>query len=85
VTNYVVFDLETVPDLDIARRILNLNADVPDEQVRGAIGEKYARPDQDPQQAFVKPPLHRIVCIGALYAERDHDRPLSVGGCRREG
>ena len=77
-TNYVVFDLETVPDLSIARRILNLNADVPDEKVRGAIGEKYARPDQDPQQAFVKPPLHRIVCIGAVYAERDDEGPFGV-------
>lgn len=77
-TNYVVFDLETVPDLDVARRILNLSAAVPDEKVRGAIGAKYARPDQDPQQAFVKPPLHRIVCIGALYAEREHEGPFNV-------
>ena len=54
-TNYVVFDLETVPDLDIARRLLNLGADVPNEEVRSAIGQKYARPDQVPREIFLKP------------------------------
>ena len=69
-TNYVVFDLETVPDLDIARRLLNLGAEVPNEEVRVAIGQKYARPDQDPREIFLKPLFHRIVCIGAVFAER---------------
>ena len=77
-TSYVVFDLETVPDLDIARRLLNLGADVPNEEVRSAIGQKYARPDQDPREIFLKPLFHRIVCIGAVFAERDHDGPFSV-------
>ena len=77
-TNYVVFDLETVPDLDIARRLLNLGAEVPNEEVRVAIGQKYARPDQDPRAICLKPLFHRIVCIGAVFAERDHDGPFSV-------
>ncbi|MBP6770839.1 MAG: hypothetical protein KA171_23890, partial [Reyranella sp.] len=74
-TNYVVFDLETVPDLAIARRLLRLDATMPDETVRGAIAEKYARPDQDPAEIFLKAPFHRVVCIGAVYAEREHDGP----------
>ena len=77
-TNYVVFDLETVPDLDIARRLLNLGAEVPNEEVRVTIGQKYARPDQDPREIFLKPLFHRIVCIGAVFAERHHDGPFSV-------
>lgn len=77
-TNYVVFDLETVPDLDIARRLLNLGAEMPNEEVRVAIGQKYARPDQDPREIFLKPLFHRIVCIGAVFAERHHDGPFSV-------
>ena len=77
-TNYVVFDLETVPDLDIARRLLNLGAEMPNEEVRVAIGQKYARPDQDPREIFLKPLFHRVVCIGAVFAERDHDGPFSV-------
>ena len=77
-TNYVVFDLETVPDLDIARRLLNLGAEMPNEEVRVTIGQKYARPDQDPREIFLKPLFHRIVCIGAVFAERDHDGPFSV-------
>ena len=52
-TNYVVFDLETVPDLDIARRLLNLSAEVPNEEVRSAISQKYARPDQEPREIFL--------------------------------
>jgi len=78
VTNYVVFDLETVPDLVIARRLLRLDAMVPDEIVRRAIAEKYARPDQDPAEIFLKAPFHRVVCIGAVYAEREHDGPFTV-------
>jgi len=78
VTHYVVFDLETVPDLVIARRFLRLEATVPDDAVRRAIAEKYARPDQDPAEVFLKAPFHRVVCIGAVFAERDHDGPFTV-------
>ena len=77
-TDYVVFDLETVPDLEMARRLLCLDAEVPDAEVRGAIGERYARADQDPHDLFLKPPLHRIVCIGAVFARREDDGPFTV-------
>jgi predicted PolB exonuclease-like 3'-5' exonuclease len=54
----IVWDLETVPDLAAAARMLDLpnatNADV-----RETIGP-----------GFPKHPLHRIVCIGALVASR---------------
>src|SRR5215475_4787283 len=70
VTHYVVFDLETVPDLAVARRLLGLDAAVPDDAMRKAIGKKYARRDQQPGEVFLKAPFHRVVCIGALYAER---------------
>jgi predicted PolB exonuclease-like 3'-5' exonuclease len=78
VTNFVVFDLETVPDLAIARRLLHLDATVPDETVRAAIAKKYARLDQEPGDVFLKALLHRVVCIGAVFAERDHDGPFHV-------
>ena len=77
-TDYVVFDLETVPDLDMARRLLSLGTETPDAEVRQAIGEKYARADQDPRETFLKPPFHRIVCIGAVFARREHDGPFIV-------
>ena len=59
-TSYVVFDLETVPDLAIARRLLRLDVTVPDETVRSAIAEKYARPDQDPAECPSSGPLIQI-------------------------
>jgi predicted PolB exonuclease-like 3'-5' exonuclease len=54
----MVWDLETVPDLAAARRMLNLPKAC-DSEVRKALGDK-----------FPKHPLHKIVCIGALAAHR---------------
>jgi 3'-5' exonuclease len=54
----IVWDLETVPDLAAAARMLDLG-DAPEADVRQALG-----PD------FPKHPLHKIACIGALIASR---------------
>jgi predicted PolB exonuclease-like 3'-5' exonuclease len=54
----VVWDLETVPDLAAAARMLDLGA-APEAKVREALGS-----------GFPKHPLHKIVCIGALVATR---------------
>src|SRR2546429_7838082 len=54
----IVWDLETVPDLDAVARALHLSEfDV--EVAREALGEK-----------FPKLPFHQIVCIGAVVAEK---------------
>src|SRR4051794_24192812 len=74
----VIFDLETVPDLTAARELLKADAGVTDEQIRGLLGERYARPGEDPTKAFVKAPLQRIVCIGAIYADRADRGPWTV-------
>lgn len=54
----IVWDLETVPDLAAAARMLDMEG-AGDEEVRSALG-----------RGFPKHPLHKIVCIGALVAER---------------
>jgi 3'-5' exonuclease len=54
----IVWDLETIPDLAAAARMLSLG-NAPEEGVRQALGS-----------GFPKHPLHRIVCIGALVASR---------------
>lgn len=54
----IVWDLETIPDLSAARRMLGLN-DATDGEVREALGN-----------SFPKHPLHKIACIGALIASR---------------
>ena len=54
----IVWDLETVPDLAAAARMLDL-ADAPEAEIREALGS-----------GFPKHPLHKIACIGALIASR---------------
>jgi 3'-5' exonuclease len=54
----IVWDLETVPDLAAAARMLDLG-DASEADVRHALG-----PD------FPKHPLHKVACIGALIASR---------------
>jgi predicted PolB exonuclease-like 3'-5' exonuclease len=54
----IVWDLETVPDLTAAARMLDLG-NATDAEVRQALGT-----------TFPKHPLHKIVCIGALIASR---------------
>lgn len=54
----IVWDLETVPDLAAAARMLAL-PNASEAEVRQALGA-----------GFPKHPLHKIVCIGALVASR---------------
>ena len=54
----IVWDLETVPDLAAAARMLDMVGE-PEADVRCAIGS-----------GFPKHPLHKIVCIGGLIASR---------------
>jgi 3'-5' exonuclease len=54
----IVWDLETIPDLAAAARMLDLG-DASEADVRQALGSD-----------FPKHPLHKIVCIGALIASR---------------
>ena len=54
----IVWDLETVPDLAAAARMLDL-PNATEAEVRQALGS-----------GFPKHPLHKIVCIGALVASR---------------
>jgi len=70
-TALVVFDVEAVPDLEMARRLLEQPDDTPDADVRRMLGERYARAGEDPATAFLKAPIYRIVAIAALYAKRE--------------
>src|SRR6516164_3036953 len=54
----IVWDLETVPDLAAAARMLDMG-NATDAEVREALGS-----------GFPKHPLHKIACIGALIASR---------------
>ena len=66
----IVFDLETVPDLGVGRLLLSEDDAAADADVRGRLGARYAKQGEVPNSVFVKVPLQKIVCIGALYAQR---------------
>jgi predicted PolB exonuclease-like 3'-5' exonuclease len=57
----IAWDLETIPDLAAAARMLGLGL-ATEAEVRKALGP-----------GFPKHPLHKIVCIGALVASRQTD------------
>ncbi len=80
----LVLDIETLPDLDAGRALLG--PDVPDDALRATLGARYARDGQDPTTAFLKPPLHKLVVLGVLRAERDApDEPWRVSQCIARG
>src|SRR6478672_12002880 len=54
----IVWDLETIPDLTAAARMLDVGT-ATETEVREALGP-----------GFPKHPLHKIACIGALVASR---------------
>jgi predicted PolB exonuclease-like 3'-5' exonuclease len=54
----LIWDLETVPDLEAVRRVHD-TPDISDEEAVELLGGK-----------FPKHPFHKIVCIGAIIAER---------------
>jgi len=54
----IVWDLETVPDLEAAGRAFDM-VGAPASEIRAALGD-----------GFPKHPFHKIVCIGALIASR---------------
>ena len=70
-TALVVFDIEAVPDFEMARRLLEQPADTPDADIRRMLGQRYSRDGADPATAFLKAPIYRIASIAALYAKRE--------------
>jgi predicted PolB exonuclease-like 3'-5' exonuclease len=68
VERLLVLDIETAPDLAAARRLLGPDAPEDDAALRAALGARQGA--ANPAAAFLKPPLHRIVALAALRAER---------------
>jgi predicted PolB exonuclease-like 3'-5' exonuclease len=73
----LVFDIETVPDLDSGRALLGLGS-VSDRDVADAM---YTLRRQETQGAteFLRPHLHRVVAISVLLAGRGDVRVWSLG------
>ncbi|WP_207539569.1 3'-5' exonuclease family protein [Sabulicella rubraurantiaca] len=75
----VVLDIETVPDLDAARRLLGFGPEAQDQEVRAALTDYCRRPGQKDEEVFVKPVLQKIVAISVILCRRTENVEKSRG------
>jgi predicted PolB exonuclease-like 3'-5' exonuclease len=73
--NTLVFDIETVPDIELGRRLLGIH-DLDDAAVAAAM---FAKQRQARQTEFLPLPQQRIVAISAVLRTRDGLRVFSIG------
>lgn len=73
--NILVFDIETVPDVDLGRALFNLDG-LSDEEVGKAM---FARRRQHTGDEFLPLTQHRIVAISCVLRSRDGLRVWSLG------
>lgn len=73
--NTLVFDIETVPDVELGRRLHDL-AELSDAEVAKAMAAKQK---QARQTDFLPPPQQRVVAISVLLRSRDGLKIYSLG------
>lgn len=73
--NVMIFDIETVPDVEAGRRYYELD-DLSDDDVARAM---FSIRQQKVGHDFLAHPFHRIVAISIVLATRDHLRVWSLG------
>lgn len=73
--NTLVFDIETVPDVELGRRLYDL-ADLDDAAVAQAM---FAKQKQARQTDFLPPPQQRIVAISFVLRSREGLKIFSLG------
>ena len=69
--NLFVFDIETVPDTDVAPNLTGETS--PDVQVRREAIEQYHLCVTDGRNSFPRQPFHKVVAISFLEAEIERD------------
>jgi hypothetical protein len=77
----LVFDLETVPDVDGARRLYDLEGLADHKVVEALFALRRAQTGSE----FLKHPLHRIVSIGVLYQRGDSLKLSAFGRADADG
>jgi 3'-5' exonuclease len=73
--NHLVFDIETVPDVDFGRRLLGIK-DLPDGDVAAAM---FAQRRQQTGSDFLPLPQHRVVAIACALRRGDSLKIWSLG------
>lgn len=74
--NFLVFDIETIPDVDLGRRLLGLD-DADDEAVAAAM---FAAREEATGSDFLPYEQHRVVAISAALRSADQFHVWSLGG-----
>ena len=73
--NTLVFDIETVPDTDLGRRLYGLH-DLSDEQVAQIM---FTKRRQETGSEFLSHEQHRVVAISVVMRSRDSLKLWSLG------
>ena len=73
--NTLIFDIETVPDVDAGRRLHGLD-DLSDHDVANAL---FQLRRQEVGNDFLRLHMHRIVAISAVFRSRDNVKVWSLG------
>lgn len=73
--NYLVFDIETVPDVELGRKVLQLH-DLPDASVAKAM---FTQARAATGSDFLPHEQHRVVAISCLWRTRDQLKLWSLG------
>jgi hypothetical protein len=73
--NTLVFDIETVPDVELGRRLYDLDG-LDDAEVAKAM---FAKQKQARQTDFLPPPQQRVVAVSAVLRGRDGLKIFSLG------
>lgn len=73
--NTLVFDIETVPDVELGRRLYDLEG-LDDASVAKAM---FAKAKQARQTDFLPPPFQRVVAISVVLRTRDGIKIFSLG------
>ena len=69
VENFLVFDIETVPDVELGRRLYELSAELSDEDVVRAMEHVQ---EQKTGSRFLPLVQHRVIAIAGLCPQGDH-------------
>jgi hypothetical protein len=71
----LVFDIETIPDVELGRRLYGLEG-LPDEEVAKAMSFHRL---QETGSDFLPPHQHRVVAISVVWRHRDGLKVMSLG------
>lgn len=76
--NVLVFDIETIPDVETGRTLLDLG-DVPDEDAARAMAMALLPNGEAGRRDFMRHHLHKIVAVSAVFRSADRFKCWSLG------